>query len=170
MNLVENIKIMPTLKHQEFDGGDPPPRRRSYELWFLQRDRDRDRYYVRLTALGVLAALLLTLIPIAAILTFYFIRVGQQARELEKTNTDIIITPVPTGTPITYPPAPVLRLPPVPTPQLRAEDLKAALPTPVPTPDDAVEQPTRRPTPRPTRPSTPPPAPSSSPPPSPTPP
>ena len=157
---------MPTSKHREFDGGDPPPRRRSYELWFLLKDGDR--YYVRLTALGVLAALLLTFIPIAAILAFYFY---QMATPVPRTPINIRVDSA-SPTPFRFDPGPMptVRLPPVPTPQLRASDLKALPPSPAATPEGLIEQSTGRPTPRPTRPSTPPPAPSSSPPPSPTPP
>ena len=144
-----------------------PGRHPRFELFY--HERVGNRYQLRMTYFAVAIVAVLTLIPIVAILAFYFYQ--KKATPARPTDTNIRLDTA-TPTPYRFDPGPVptVRLPPVPTPQLRAEDLKALPPTPAATPDDAVEQPTRRPTPRPTRPSTPPPAPSSSPPPSPTPP
>jgi hypothetical protein len=147
---------------------EPDQRRRPrFEMFYWERRAGGNRYVLRMTYFAVALVAVLTLVPIVAILTFYLY---QKATPVPRTPINIRVDSA-SPTPFRFDPGPVptVRLPPVPTPRLRASDLKAMPPTPATTPDVPVEQPTGRPTPRPTRSPTPLPA-SSSPPLSPTPP
>lgn len=62
---------------------------RNYALWYIQNERSR--FYVRLTPLGILVAVLLTLIPILAIISLFFVNRAQQSQELK--NVNVTITP-----------------------------------------------------------------------------
>lgn len=63
--------------------------RRRYALWYMQHEGSRS--YVRVTGLGLLAAVIFTLIPALLILTLFFRNEAQQQRDLE--NVNITITP-----------------------------------------------------------------------------
>src|SRR5438067_567016 len=62
--------------------------RRNHALWYIQREGNR--FYIRLTLLGLLVAVLLTLIPIAVIISLFIFR-SQQSQKLE--NVNVTITP-----------------------------------------------------------------------------
>jgi hypothetical protein len=62
---------------------------RRYALWYMQHEGSRS--YVRVTGLGLLVALIFTLIPALLILTLFFRNQAQQQRYLE--NVNITITP-----------------------------------------------------------------------------
>src|SRR5215218_6732828 len=70
-------------------GNEASTGRRGYALWYVQHEGSRS--YVRVTGLGLLAAVLFTLIPALLILTLFFRNEAQQQRDLE--NVNITITP-----------------------------------------------------------------------------
>jgi hypothetical protein len=72
------------LANREFDA----PHRRA-ALWYIQHEGSR--FYIRLTPLGMLVAVLLTLIPIVVIISLFFINQTNQSQELK--NINVTITP-----------------------------------------------------------------------------
>ena len=54
--------------------------RRGYALWYVQHEGSRS--YIRVTGLGLLVAVLFTLIPALLILTLFFRNEAQQQRAL----------------------------------------------------------------------------------------
>jgi hypothetical protein len=61
--------------------------RRRYVLWYIQHEGSRS--YVRVTGLGLLAAVIFTLIPALLILTLFFRNETQQQRDLENVNINM---------------------------------------------------------------------------------
>lgn len=103
--------------------------RRRYALWYLQYEGSRA--YVRVTGLGLLVAVIFTLIPALLILTLFFRNQAQQQRDLE--NVNITITPR-TPDNINYqiirPPPPPPPLPKIPNRSAINANNGAATPTP----------------------------------------
>jgi hypothetical protein len=86
--------------------------RRRYVLWYMQYEGSRS--YVRVTGLGLLAALIFTLIPALLILILFFRNEAQQRREIENVNINIIPRTPDAGNYPTIRPAP----PPSPLPKI----------------------------------------------------
>lgn len=112
--------MRPLTPHHESDHR-PLPRRRNYSLFYFQQQGGRS--YLRFTLLGVIAVALLILIPITALLIFFFISSQTSVRE-----TNVNITPT-TTTPYSAN-APLLRIPPPPSPTKRIKQPAFNMPTP----------------------------------------
>ncbi|MDT5270392.1 MAG: hypothetical protein QOH49_2578 [Acidobacteriota bacterium] len=102
---------------------------RGYALWYIQHQGSRS--YVRVTGLGLLVAVIFTLIPALLILILFFRNQEQQQRDLE--NVNITITPR-TPDNINYliirPPPPPPPLPKIPNRSAINANNGAATPTP----------------------------------------
>lgn len=112
----------------------PPTRRRDYSLFYFQQDGRRS--YLRFTLFGVVVLMLLILIPITALLIFFFINSRTPVRETNVNITPMTTTPYSTN-------APKLRMPPTPSPTKRVKQPTLNMPTPatLPTPvNNANEQ------------------------------
>jgi hypothetical protein len=118
--------MRPPEPHHESDHR-PPPRRRDYAFFYFQQQGGRS--YLRFTLLGVIAIVLLILIPITALLIFFFVNSHNSVME-----TNVNITPT-TTTPYSAN-APLLRMPPTPSPMKRVKQPSFNMPTPatLPTP------------------------------------
>lgn len=88
--------------------------RRRYALWYIQHEGSRS--YVRVTGLGLLAAVIFTLIPVLLILTLFFRNAAQQQRDLENVNINMRGEPRAPGNYNHIIPAPPP--PPLPTPRV----------------------------------------------------
>lgn len=82
----------------------------SYDLWFYQKRGDR--YFLRLTGLGVALIVIPTLLSIALIIFFYVRQINEPAP-----TANIEITPRPASTPM----GPLIHLPPPPPPLPRVK-------------------------------------------------
>lgn len=134
----------------DFPAGRAAGRGRDYSLYYFER-RDGGRYYFRLTRLGLLVLILLTIIPITAILIlFTFTR-----RKPPNVDTNIVVPP---ATPYSAN-KPIIRQVPAPSPpkNIKLPTLNSPTPLPIQTPDGNAN---RQLSPR----HTPPPTPSESPP------
>jgi type IV secretory pathway VirB10-like protein len=103
--------------------------RRRYALWYIQHEGSRS--YVRVTGLGLLAAVIFTLIPALLILTLFFRNEAQQQRDLENVNITIAPrTPDNSNYPVIRPAPPPPPLPKIPKrPAINAGNV-AVTPTP----------------------------------------
>jgi hypothetical protein len=113
--------MRPPEPHHESDHRQPT-RRRDYALFYFQQQGGRS--YLRFTLFGVVVLLLLILIPITALLIFYFANSHNSVRE-----TNVNITPT-TTTPYSAN-APMLRIPPTPSPTKRVKQPAFNMPTPM---------------------------------------
>lgn len=112
--------MRPPEPHHESDQR-PPTRRRDYAFFYFQQQGGRS--YLRFTLLGVIAIVLLILIPITALLIFFFANSRTSVWE-----TNVNITPT-TTTPYSAN-APMLRIPPTPSPTKRVKQPTFNMPTP----------------------------------------
>jgi hypothetical protein len=122
--------------HEPYNPNDqrPATRRRDYSLFYLQQQGGRS--YLRFTLLGVIALLLLILIPITALLIFYFTNSQTAVRETNVNITPTTTTPYSINTPI-------LQMPPTPSPTKRVKQPTFNIPTPtaLPTPANNTNEP-----------------------------
>lgn len=116
-------------ERQDQVGNEAGTGRRGHALWYVQHEGSRS--YVRVTGLGLLVAVLFTLIPILLILVLFFRNQEQQQRDLENVNITIAPrTPDGSSYPAIRPAPPPSPLPKVPNrPAINAGNAVAS-PTP----------------------------------------
>lgn len=122
---------MSSFKQQEFNEGSPPTRTRGYDLWFYQLRGDR--YYFRLTPLGLALLVIPVILALVAIVVLFLYRTRTPVKE-----PDITITPPPA--PTDPPTKSVIKpAPPPPTPpRVYRSNINSINPTITPRPSRNV--------------------------------